>query len=85
MADETPIIYSNLLRTCFPLANVTVHCIIMGVRINFSRGDNINALLILVMLLTMQCKCTFTKHLTFSTRLHHKDGASAYWLSHMKQ
>jgi len=59
--------------------------VIMGVRINFSRGDNINALLILVMLLTMQCKCTFTKHLTFSTRLHHKDGASAYWLSHMKQ
>jgi len=35
----------------------------------------INILLILVMLLTMQCKCTFTKRFTVSTLLHHKENA----------
>ena len=33
----------------------------------FSRGDNVDLLLILFRLLTMQCKCTFTKHFTLST------------------
>ena len=44
----------------------------MGVRRNFSRGGNVNILLILVRLLMMQCKCTFTKRLTFCTRVKHK-------------
>jgi len=46
----------------------------VGVRRNFSRGGgNVNILLILVRLLTMQCKRTFTKRFTISTRLHHKN------------
>ena len=49
--------------------------VIMGVRRNFSRGGNVNILLILVRLLSMQCKCTFTKRLVFSTRLNHKRNA----------
>jgi len=44
----------------------------MSVRRNFSRGGNVNILLILVRLLTMQCKYTFTKLFTVSTRIHHK-------------
>ena len=38
----------------------------MGVRINFSRGSNLDILLILFRLLTMQCKCAFTKGFALS-------------------
>ena len=39
---------------------------IMGVRRNFSRGGNVNILLNIHRLLTMQRKCTFTKHFSFT-------------------
>jgi len=39
----------------------------MGVRRNFSRGGNVDILLIVFKLLTMQCKWTFTKRFTLST------------------
>ena len=39
----------------------------MGVHRNFSRGRQLDILLILSMLLTMQCKCTFTKRFALST------------------
>ena len=39
----------------------------MGVRRNFSRGGNVEVLLIIFNLLTMQCKWTFTKRFTLST------------------
>jgi len=54
----------------------------MRVRTNFSRGGNVNILLILVRLLTIQRKCTFTKRLTFSARLNHKENAPCYDNSH---
>jgi len=42
----------------------------MGVRINFSRGmGNVEILLILFRLLTMQCQWTFIKRFTLSTPL----------------
>ena len=41
----------------------------MGVRRNISRGGSIDILLILFRLLTMQCKCTFTKRFTLSNPL----------------
>jgi len=41
----------------------------LGVRRNFCRGDNVNILLNFIRLMTMQCRCTFTKHF-FTTRLH---------------
>jgi len=50
----------------------------MGVRINFSRGGNVNSLLNFLRLLTMQCRCTFAKHFSFTTRLHHKENALCY-------
>jgi len=48
----------------------------MCVRINFSRGGNVEILLILLRLLTMQCKWTFIKRLTLSIPL-----VSAGWTS----
>ena len=39
----------------------------MGVRRNFSRGSNVDRLLIIFKLLTMQCKWTFTKRFAIST------------------
>jgi len=51
---------------------------------NFSRGGNINILLISVRLLTMQWKCTFAKRCTVSTRLHHKENAPCYDNIHKK-
>jgi len=41
--------------------------ILMGVRRKFSRGGNVDILLILFRLLTMQCKWTFKKRFSFST------------------
>ena len=41
----------------------------MGVRRNISRDGNVDILLILFRLLTIQCKCTFTKRFTLSTPL----------------
>jgi len=41
----------------------------MGVRKKFSKGGNVNILLLLVMLLTMQFKCTFTKRFTVRSLL----------------
>jgi len=43
----------------------------MGVRRNFSRGGDLDILLIIFTLLTMQCKCKFTKRFALSMlRLH---------------
>jgi len=53
-----------------------------GVGRKLSRGGNVNILLILFRLLTMQCKCTFTKRFTVSTRLHRKANAPCYDNSH---
>ena len=39
----------------------------------FPRGGNVNILLLLARLLTMQCECMFTKRFTISTRQHHKN------------
>jgi len=39
----------------------------MGVRRKFSRGGQVDILFIIFMLLTMQCKWTFTKRFTIST------------------
>jgi len=50
----------------------------MDVHRSFSREGNVNILLVLVRLLTMQYKRTFTKRLTFSTRLHHRENARCY-------
>jgi len=41
----------------------------MGVRRNFSMGGNIDILLIVSRLLTMQCKWTFTKHFTLPNHI----------------
>ena len=57
----------------------------MGVRRNFSRGCNVNILLIFVRLLTMQCKRKFTKRFTFSPRLRHKENAPCYDNSHKRR
>jgi len=38
----------------------------MGVRRNFSRGGNVDNLLIVFRLVSMQCKRTFTEHFTLS-------------------
>jgi len=44
----------------------------------FPGEGNVNILLILVRLLTMQCKWTFTARFTHSTRQHHKENAPCY-------
>ena len=56
----------------------------MGVRRNFSRGGNVNILLNFLRLLTIQCKCTFAKHISHTTRLHHKENALCYNNDHKK-
>ena len=61
----------NYIRNCNELM-VTLRC--MGVRRNISRKGGIS--LILVRLLTMQCKYTFKKRLSISARLHHKQNAT---------
>jgi len=65
----------------FDTATVRFRAIYMGVRRNFSRGVNVNNLLILVRLLTMQFKCTFTKRFTLSTR-NTKENTPRYDSSH---
>ena len=47
--------------------NFTALPIPMGARRNFSRGGNVEILLILFRLLTMKCKWTFTKRFSLST------------------
>jgi len=52
----------------------------IGVRRNFSRGDNVDILLILFRFKTMQCKRTFTKFFP----ILHKKIAPFYGNSHKK-
>jgi len=56
----------------------------MGVRRNFSWGGNVNIVINFLGSLTMQCKCTFTKHLSLTTRLHHKENDLCYNNGHKK-
>ena len=46
------------------------------------KPGNVHISLIRVRLLTMQCKSTLRKRLTFSTRLHHKQNDPCYDNSH---
>jgi len=52
---------------------------------NFFPGESyVNISLILVRLLTMQCKWTFTDRFTHSTRQHHNENALCYDSSQKK-
>jgi len=55
----------NISQKCQKLEKIPVRS--TGVRRKFSRGGKLDILLILSMLVTIQCQCTFTKRFALST------------------